>query len=158
MTAPLSPDVRLARVRTLARLLDSAVRVPGTNIRVGLDPLLGLVPGLGDVAGAAFAGYVILLGSQLGVPRAVVLRMVSNVAIDTIVGAVPVLGDLFDVAWKSNTKNLALLERSIDPRVGATRPVNKLFVAAALLVLTLLIAGAIAVAVVAVRALIGWLP
>lgn len=149
------PDGRLAGARALARLLDSAARVPGTNIRFGLDSVLGLVPGLGDVAGAALAGYMILLGTRLGVPRSVVLRMVSNVAIDTIVGAVPILGDLFDVAWKSNTRNLALLERSIDPPSAATRPVNKLVVVGVVLALTVLIAGGITLGVLVVKALIG---
>lgn len=114
---PLPPASTLAvptsidRARSLARLLDSAVRVPGTGVRFGLDSVLGLVPGLGDVAGAAFSGYMVLLASRMGAPRSVIARMLANVAIDTVGGAIPVLGDLFDVAWKSNSRNLALLER-----------------------------------------------
>lgn len=154
MATPTIPDRRLAGARALARLLDSAVRVPGTNIRFGLDSILGLIPGLGDVAGAAFAGYIILLGSQLGVSRAVIVQMVSNVAIDTAVGSVPILGDIFDVAWKSNMKNLALLERAVGAEPSA-RPVSKVVIILAILALALLIIGGIALAVFAIRALIG---
>ena len=93
MTAP-PPGDPLAQARTLARLLDSAARVPGTEIRFGADAILGLVPGLGDVAGAALAGYLVILAQRLGAPRAVVLRMLGNVAFDTLVGTVPLAGDL----------------------------------------------------------------
>ena len=100
----------LERVRTLARLLDSAVTIPGTKIRFGADSLVGLIPGLGDIAGAVLSGYIVLVASQLGAPASVVTRMLLNIGLDTVVGSVPVLGDLFDVAWKSNQKNVALLE------------------------------------------------
>jgi hypothetical protein len=113
MTEPIEVTNHLTRARALTRVLDTAVRVPGTPVRFGLDAVLGLVPGLGDVAGAALAGYVVLLGTRLGAPTSVVLRMLANVAVDTAVGTVPVLGDLFDVAWKSNTRNLALLEHYV---------------------------------------------
>ncbi|HEU4721136.1 MAG TPA: DUF4112 domain-containing protein [Gemmatimonadaceae bacterium] len=142
----------LARARTLARLLDSAVRVPGTGIRFGADALLGLVPGLGDVAGAALAGYLVILAQRLGAPRAVVLRMLANVAVDTVGGTVPLLGDLFDVAYKSNTRNLALLERAIERPVDTTRT-SRFVVIATLLGLVLLTAGALVVAVLAIRAI-----
>jgi hypothetical protein len=142
----------LARARTLARLLDSAVKVPGTGIRFGADALLGLVPGLGDVAGAAMAGYLVILAQRLGAPRAVVLRMLANVAVDTVGGTVPLLGDLFDVAYKSNTRNLALLERAIERPADATRT-SRFVVVATLLGLVLLTAGALVVAVLAIRAI-----
>ena len=103
----------LARARTLTRLLDSAARVPGTGFRFGLDPLLGIIPGLGDVTGAALSSYLVVLASRHGAPTATIVRMIANVAIDTVVGALPVLGDLFDAGWKANTRNLALLERHV---------------------------------------------
>ena len=106
-------DPRLTRVRTLARVLDTAIRIPGTNFRFGLDPIIGLVPGLGDAASAILSGYVILTGIQLGAPRSVVARMIANVALDTLAGSVPILGDLFDASWKSNQRNVALLERHV---------------------------------------------
>jgi hypothetical protein len=149
MTTP-AADARIARARSIARMLDSAVRIPGTNIRFGLDAIVGLIPGLGDVAGAVFAGYVILLSSQLGVSRSVIARMVANVAVDTAVGTVPALGDVFDVVWKSNLRNVALLERAAGDSTAP--PVNKGIIAAALLVLVLLIAAGIAVAVLIIKA------
>lgn len=145
-------DDPLARARTLTNLLDNAVRVPGTSMRFGLDPVLGLIPGLGDVAGAALSGYVVLLASQLGAPTTVIVRMLGNVVIDTVGGTVPVIGDLFDAGWKSNSRNLALLERHLgkpESTKRASRAVVWLTVAA----LLLLGIGSVVVAVLLVRAL-----
>lgn len=97
--------------------MDSAWRVPGTRLRVGWDPIVGLVPGLGDVATASFSALVLLRALRLGVPRVVLMRMVLNVLIDLVAGAVPFIGDLFDFAWKSNSMNVALLERHAQPGV-----------------------------------------
>ena len=101
---------RLAGLRRMADLLDNAFVVPGTSYRVGLDPLLGLIPGLGDLVSPLFTVGLLLHARQLGVPRVVQARMLGNVAVDAIVGVVPVVGDLFDFAWKANEKNLALLD------------------------------------------------
>lgn len=110
---PLSPGQvqRLLALRKLATLLDSAFVVPGTNYRVGLDPILGLIPGLGDLVSPLFAIGIIWQAHDLGIPRVVQLRMLFNVGIDALIGAVPFIGDLFDFVWKANVKNLALLER-----------------------------------------------
>jgi hypothetical protein len=150
MTPP-EPGDPLARARTVARLLDSAARVPGTNIRFGADAIIGLVPGLGDIGGAALAGYLVILAQRLGVPRAVVLRMLANVAVDTLAGSVPVIGDLFDVAYKSNLRNVALLERALE-RPAATTRTSGLLVVGTILGLALLLAGGLVVAVIAIRA------
>ena len=152
MTTPTQPSDPLARARTLARLLDSAVKVPGTGVRFGADAILGLVPGLGDVAGAALAGYLVLLAQRLGAPRAVVLRMLANVAMDTAAGSVPLVGDLFDVAYKSNMRNLALLERAVE-RPTDTKRTSRLVVAAVIVGLVLLVAGGLVVTVLAIRAI-----
>jgi hypothetical protein len=151
---PSGPADPLARARTLARLLDSAVRVPGTNIRFGADAVIGLLPGLGDIGGAALAGYLVILAQRLGVPRAVVLRMLANVAVDTIAGSVPVIGDLFDVAYKSNLKNVALLERALE-RPTATSRTSRLMVVGTILGLALLVAGGLVVTVIVIRAIAG---
>jgi hypothetical protein len=151
MTSP-PPDDPLARARTLARLLDSAANVPGTGIRFGADAVLGLIPGMGDLAGAALAGYLVILAQRLGAPRTVVLRMLGNVAVDTLVGTVPLAGDLFDVAFKSNTRNLALLEGAIE-RPAAMKRTSRIVVAATLLGLVLLVAGGLVVTVLAIRAI-----
>jgi hypothetical protein len=95
----------------MAQLLDSAFAVPGTSYRVGLDPILGLVPGLGDLVSPLFTIGILWQARELALPRIVQLRMIVNVAIDSLVGVVPMIGDLFDFAWKANTMNLALLER-----------------------------------------------
>ena len=100
-------------VRRLARTLDAAVRIPGTNIRVGLDALLGLIPGIGDAVGAALSGYIVLAAARLGLPKSVIARMLLNLGIDTVVGAVPIVGDIFDVAFRANTRNVALIESSL---------------------------------------------
>jgi hypothetical protein len=131
----------------MSRLLDSAFLIPGTRYRFGFDALVGLVPGLGDAIGAVFSGYIILQASRLGAPKSVVTRMIANVAVDTLVGAIPLLGDLFDVAWKSNLRNVALLESHLR-QPAATRAGSR---KALLLwggVLLLLSAGAIALGVV----------
>lgn len=110
MPAPSQPE-RLAALRRIADLLDSAFVVPGTSYRIGLDPILGLIPGLGDLVSPLFTLVILRHARDLGVPRVVQLRMTFNVAIDALLGTVPVIGDLFDFAWKANLRNLALLER-----------------------------------------------
>jgi hypothetical protein len=94
----------------LARFLDSSIRLPG-NLRIGFDGLIGLIPGIGDAVGAMFSFYIISRASALGVSRAVLARMFVNVALDTLVGAVPIFGDMFDFAFKSNLRNMALIQR-----------------------------------------------
>jgi hypothetical protein len=104
-------EQRLELFRRVARLLDSAAVVPGTSFRFGLDPVLGLIPGLGDLVSPVFTLAILWQARDLGVPRLVQLRMIFNVAIDAFTGLVPVIGDLFDFAWKANDLNMALLER-----------------------------------------------
>lgn len=100
----------IQRLRKLSRLLDSAFGIPGTKFRVGLDPILGLIPGAGDLVGTALSAYIVIEAARLGVPRATLGKMVSNILLESVVGAVPVLGDWFDFAWKANLKNMELLE------------------------------------------------
>jgi hypothetical protein len=100
----------------LASLLDDVFRIPGTPIRFGIDPLIGLIPGLGDLISSLASFLIIFAAWQRGLPRVTMGRMVANVAIDTLLGSVPVAGDMFDVAWKSNRKNLRLLQRASAPR------------------------------------------
>ena len=94
----------------MARLLDSAVRVPGTDLRFGLDAVIGLVPGIGDAISAIFSSFIVFHAARMGAPKSTLVRMMANVGLDTIVGAIPLLGDLFDAGWKSNNRNIALLE------------------------------------------------
>ena len=104
-------EQRLKALKHISRLLDSAFVLPGTEIRIGLDPILGLVPGLGDLASPLFAIAMLWQGRDLGIPRLIQLRMIFNVAIDALVGMLPIAGDIFDFAWKANDRNYALLER-----------------------------------------------
>ena len=140
----------LARARALTRLLDSAAGIPGTSLRFGLDPILGLVPGLGDVAGAVLSGYVVLLASRHGAPTTVIMRMLGNVVIDTVGGTVPVIGDLFDAGWKANSRNLALLERHLG-QPTATKRASRAVVWGTVAALVLLGVAAAAVATLIVR-------
>jgi hypothetical protein len=99
----------LARLDRLARLLDTALVIPGTNIRFGADAVIGLVPGIGDTITTALSAWIVYEAVKLGAPRDLILRMVANVAIDGLVGAVPVVGDAFDVLWRANRRNVRLL-------------------------------------------------
>ena len=106
-------------------MLDEAVRFPGTKINIGLDAVAGLVPGIGESARRGREPYYVREAWRLGVPREVLVKMSGNVVIDFLVGSVPVIGDVFDVLWKANRKNLDLLERYLDtlhPTIVISRP------------------------------------
>jgi Domain of unknown function (DUF4112) len=105
----------LELMRRWARIFDSAFRIPGTQITFGIDPILGLFPGIGDLVSPVFSLFLLWHGARLRVPKIVLVRMVLNAAIDAGVGAIPVVGDLFDFAWKANDWNLALLEKHAMP-------------------------------------------
>jgi hypothetical protein len=127
--------------RRLARLLDSAIVIPGTDIRIGLDPILGLLlPELGDALSAALSVTLLGVAFRQRVPKLVMARMLLNIVIDAVLGAIPLVGDLFDFAFKANEKNLALIERH---RGDPTQPASlgdRLVVACAALVALGLIA------------------
>jgi hypothetical protein len=108
----------VARLDALAKLMDSAIAVPGTRLRIGLDSVIGLVPGIGDLASALISSYIIWEARQLGVPRWKIARMIANTALDTTVGAIPVVGDVLDVFYKSNRRNLKILRDHLE-REGA---------------------------------------
>ncbi len=103
----------IQRLQRLARLWDSAVRIPGTQVRLGLDPLVGLIPGIGDAAGALVSAYIVLEAARFDVPGTTLLRMLANIAIDALLGTVPVIGDIFDVTWRANLRNVALIEHHL---------------------------------------------
>ena len=115
------PRSFLPYLRAWAELLDNRFRIPGTDIRFGLDPILSVVPGLGDLASPVFAVALILQGVQQRVPKVVLLRMAGNALLDALVGAVPVAGTVADVFWRANVRNLALLERHARPGTPPTR-------------------------------------
>lgn len=119
-----SEEDRLRRLDKLSRLLDNAFAIPGTRFRIGLDGILGLIPGIGDATGAALSIYLIVQAARLGLPVSTLLRMVGNVALETVVGAVPIVGDVFDIAWKANIRNMALLRGYRPLAVAKARPAS----------------------------------
>jgi len=105
---------RMARLDALANLLDTAFILPGTNVRFGIDAIIGLVPGIGDAITTLISLYIVREARELGAPRRLIARMLMNVALDGAVGAVPFLGDAFDVMWRANRRNVALLRDQFD--------------------------------------------
>ncbi len=132
------PDPAFTRVRRLSQFLDNAITVPGTNYRIGVDPLLGLFPGMGDYLGAFLSGYIVFEAARLGTSRATLGRMVFNIILETIVGLIPGIGDIFDVFWKANAKNTELLEKHIATE-GTLQKTDWLFLIALLVGLALVI-------------------
>jgi hypothetical protein len=121
--AAAGPDHRsIERLRQLAHLLDDRFRIPGTSYRVGLDGLIGLVPGVGDAVTTLLSLYIVLEARRLGVPLTKLGRMGLNVGVDAVLGAVPLLGDLFDVAFKANRRNVALLLDHLDANRRTRHP------------------------------------
>jgi hypothetical protein len=123
-------EPRLRRLRWVAWLLDRSIPIGG-KWRIGLDPLLGLLPGAGDWLGAALSLYILYEAARLGVPGRILVAMAGNILVEAIVGAVPVLGDLFDFVWQANSRNLQLLERHYDTSLRA-RPLRHIGVAFAI--------------------------
>ncbi len=106
-------STELTVVRGLAKLLDEAITIPGTNRKIGLDAILGLIPGVGDIGSSAVGGYILLVASKMGVPPVVLWRMLLNLGIDAMIGLIPFAGDLLDIGFKANTKNAKLLTRAL---------------------------------------------
>lgn len=117
-TQPGESERELRRLESLADWLDTRFRIPGTSIRFGLDGLIGLVPGLGDLAMLAPAFYLIARAAHLGAPLHVLARMLINTALDLVIGAIPLIGDIFDVAFKANRRNTALLACFLERKRG----------------------------------------
>ena len=111
---PLTREQRLARLEAIAKLLDVAFVVPGTNIRYGIDGLIGLVPVIGDIITTAFSLWLVREARALGAPWHITARMLSNVAVDGLVGLVPVAGDAFDVMFRANIRNVRMLKRWLE--------------------------------------------
>ena len=135
MTPP--GDPALVALRKWATLLDAAFRVPGTTFRFGLDAIIGLIPGAGDIGTAFFSVMILLHAVRLKIPKVVIGRMLLNSGLDMLAGTVPLVGDLFDAGYKANLRNMALLERHAQPGVTPSRS-DRIAVAAALTILALI--------------------
>ncbi len=132
-----SDDRALTALRKYAYLLDAAFQVPGTKLRFGLDPIVGLIPGAGDIVTGFFSAMMLLHAVRLRIPKVIIVRMMANTALDLLTGVVPLLGDLFDAGFKANLRNLALLERHATPGVPPSRS-DYIFVGICLGILALL--------------------
>ncbi|MEL6437757.1 MAG: DUF4112 domain-containing protein [Cyanobacteria bacterium J06621_8] len=139
---------KLNQLRRLSRLLDSAVSIPGTRISFGLDPVLGLLPGGGDTLSGGIAAYLVVEAARMGVDRSIIWQMVGNIVLDSLAGTLPVVGDLFDVAWKANVKNMELLEEHLE--FTDSNGSNKLFLFGLVLLLALIVLGFAAITFFAV--------
>lgn len=116
-----SQNSSLRRLHRLGYLLDNAIPIPGTSYRIGLDPIIGLLPGGGDLLASIISMYIVFESARLRAPRSTLIQMVVNILLETVLGSVPVLGDLFDAGWKANAKNVALLESHL----GSSSPPKK---------------------------------
>lgn len=141
---------KLQRLRLLTRLLDNAVEIPGTSYRIGLDPIIGLLPAGGDIVSSILSAYIVLEAARLGLPNSALLRMVVNIILDTVAGTVPILGDLFDVTWKANSMNLELIEAHIQTPQSSQKA-NKWFVFLLLVGLTVIVMGISAASIAIIR-------
>ncbi|MEO1691609.1 MAG: DUF4112 domain-containing protein [Cyanobacteria bacterium J06631_6] len=135
---------KLSRLRRLSKLLDNAISIPGTKISFGLDPLIGLLPGGGDTLTGGIAAYIVVEAARMGIPRDILWKMVGNILIDSFAGTVPVVGDLFDLGWKANVKNIELLEKHLDVTISG-KP-NYLFMIGLVALLALIVLGFAAIA------------
>jgi hypothetical protein len=122
-TTILSNDLEqsLVRLEAVAKLMDGAIVIPGTDLRIGLDAVIGMVPGIGDLISGAIGSYLIWEARRLGAPKWLIARMSANMLLDTTVGVIPILGDVFDLAFRANMKNMALLRKHVEKK-GFARP------------------------------------
>ncbi|MEC4815918.1 MAG: DUF4112 domain-containing protein [Scytonema sp. PMC 1069.18] len=103
----------LNRIRRLSRLMDTSLGIPGTRFRIGLDPIIGLIPGAGDLISTGFSAYIIFLAARFRIPPKDLSQMIFNVGLEAVVGTVPLVGDIFDAFYKSNIRNLEILEKHL---------------------------------------------
>jgi hypothetical protein len=143
----------LQRLRQLSYVLDNAIPIPGTGYRIGLDPILGLLPGAGDTVAGVLSAYIVVEAARMGIPRETLVRMVSNIILEVVLGSVPLLGDVFDAMWKANARNITLLESHVDmPQTG--RKGDRLFLILLILGLAVVVIGFATFSVIMVRFLI----
>lgn len=153
----IDPATRARNVRALARFLDNSITIPGTDWRFGFDAVVGLVPVVGDLIGGSLSAYILLEAARAEVPILTLARMLANVGIDTLVGSVPALGDVFDAVWKSNMKNVALLERHLAESAPPTHERRSVIGSAvlAMIALVLIVAAGFAMSIFLARLLWG---
>jgi hypothetical protein len=141
---------KISRLQKLSRLLDDAVRIPGSNFRIGLDPLLGLIPGSGDLIGGLLSTYIVIEAARMGVPKSTLGRMGTNILWELGLGVIPLLGDLFDVTWKANVRNVELLQKHVQAP-SRERAVNRWLVVGLIVLMLFLMVATTALSVWLVR-------
>jgi len=105
-------EEKLLRLKLLSERLDNSIKIPGTNQKIGIDPIIGLIPILGDFIGVIFSTYIMYSGIKMGVSSKIVKKMATNLAIEFIIGSIPIIGDIFDALWKANKRNVELIEEA----------------------------------------------
>ena len=143
----------IQRLRKLSRLLDNAIAIPGTKFRIGLDPIIGLIPGAGDFIGTALSAYIVIEAARLGLPKQTLGKMVYNIVLESVVGAVPIVGDWFDFAWKANVKNIELLESHLDV-AQESQKASRWFIFLLVVGLFMLCIGLVSLSVLLIRLLL----
>ena len=105
--------LKLQRLRRLSGILDKVITIPGTSIHLGIDPILGIIPWFGDFLGLLLSSYIILEAAQIGVPAGILIQMLFNILVDSLIGTIPAVGDLFDVVWTANEYNIKLIQKHL---------------------------------------------
>jgi len=148
---------RLRFARFLADLLDRRFTIPGTSIRIGLDPILGFIPGVGDLLANLTGSLILLIAAQLGVPKIALARMGINIGINTILGAVPIFGDIISIWYRSNVRNMELLERYLARQSRRVELTDWMFVIGLIVGLLVLMGGLVVVAILLFKQLLSLL-
>ena len=131
-------EEKLIRLKLLSKRLDNNFTIPGTKAKIGLDPIMGAIPIIGDLIGALLSTYIMYSGIKMGVPRSVVAQMATNIALDFTIGWIPIIGDIFDIIWKSNKRNVKLIEEAMMAKEEGDKT-NYLITGALLIILIILL-------------------
>ena len=128
-------EEKLVRLKLLSKRLDNNFIIPGTKYKIGLDPIIGAVPVIGDLIGALLSTYIMYSGIKIGVPRSIVAQMATNIALDFTIGWIPIIGDIFDIIWKANQRNVKLIEESIVVEEKESATANYMIIAGLVIIL-----------------------
>ena len=131
-------EEKLIRLKLLSKRLDNNFTIPGTKAKIGLDPIMGAIPIIGDLIGALLSTYIMYSGIKMGVPRSVIAQMATNIALDFTIGWIPIIGDIFDIIWKSNKRNVKLIEEAMIAKEEGDKT-NYLIIGASLIILIIII-------------------
>tara|TARA_B100000945_G_scaffold255346_1_gene212532 strand:- start:1050 stop:1499 length:450 start_codon:yes stop_codon:yes gene_type:complete len=128
-------EEKLVRLKLLSKRLDNNFIIPGTKYKIGLDPIIGAIPVIGDLIGALLSTYIMYSGIKMGVSRSIVAQMATNIALDFAIGWIPIIGDIFDIIWKANQRNVKLIEESIVVEEKESATANYMIIAGLVIVL-----------------------